>query len=91
MGAFDQVIGYEPIKEEMMQVCDMIRNPEVYRKMGAILPRGMILYGEPGLGKTLMAKAFIQESGLPVITVRNSKGKDDVLERIEKAFKEAVK
>ena len=91
MGAFDQVIGYEPIKEEMMQVCDMIRNPEVYRKMGAILPRGMILYGEPGLGKTLMAKAFIQESGLPVITVRKSKGKDDVLERIEKAFKDAVK
>ena len=91
MGAFDQVIGYEPIKEEMLQVCDMIRNPEIYRRMGAILPRGMMLYGDPGLGKTLMAKAFIQEAGLPAITVRKSKGKDDVLERIEKAFKDALK
>lgn len=91
MGAFDQVIGYEPIKEEMLQVCDMIRNPEIYRRMGAILPRGMMLYGDPGLGKTLMAKAFIQEAGLPAITVRKSKGKDDVLVRIEKAFKDALK
>ena len=90
MGAFDQVIGYEPIKEEMLQVCDMIRNPEVYRRMGAILPRGMMLYGNPGLGKTLMAKAFIQESGLPVITVRKSKGKDNLLKKIEKAFRDAA-
>lgn len=90
MGAFDQVIGYEPIKEEMLQVCDMIRNPEAYRRMGAILPRGMILYGNPGLGKTLMAKAFIQESGLPVITIRKSKGKDNLLKKIEKAFREAA-
>ncbi len=89
MNAFDQVIGYEPIKEEMMQVCDMIRNPEVYQEMGAMLPRGMLLHGAPGLGKTLMAKALIRESGLQAFTVRKSKGKSNLLDEISEAFRKA--
>lgn len=79
MSAFDQVIGYEPIKAEMMQVCDMIRNPEIYREMGAILPRGMLLHGAPGLGKTLLANALIRESGLQAFTIRKNTGKEDLL------------
>ncbi len=89
MSAFDQVIGYEPIKDELMQVCDMIRNPEIYKEMGAMLPRGMLLYGAPGLGKTLMAKALIQESGLQVFMVRKNKGKKEMLSEIAKAFRKA--
>ena len=89
MSAFDQVIGYEPIKEEMMQVCDMIRNPEVYQEMGAMLPRGMLLHGAPGLGKTLMAKALIRESGLQAFTVRKNKGKNGLLDEISASFRKA--
>lgn len=89
MSAFDQVIGYESIKEEMMQVCDMIRNPETYRRVGAVLPRGMLLYGAPGLGKTLMAKAFIQESGLASFTVRKRQGKENLLAEIAESFRKA--
>lgn len=89
MSAFDQVIGYESIKNELMQVCDMIRNPEVYKQIGAVLPRGMLLYGDPGLGKTLMAKALIRESGLQAFSVRKNKGKKDLLSEIAKAFRKA--
>lgn len=58
MNAFDKVIGYETIKNELLQICDMIHNREVYDELGAKLPQGILLYGDPGLGKTLIAKCF---------------------------------
>jgi cell division protease FtsH len=67
MSTFDKVIGYETTKQELLQICDMIRNKEIYQKLGAKMPQGILLYGDPGLGKTLMAKCFIQESGLPSV------------------------
>ena len=60
MSAFDRIIGYETIKTELRQICDMIHNSEVYENLGARLPHGLLLYGNPGLGKPLMAKAFIE-------------------------------
>lgn len=88
MSTFDEIIGYENIKKELMQVCDMLHNREIYQKLGAKLPRGIILYGEPGLGKTLMAKCFIKESGLASYTIRKNKG-EDFLAYIEETFKTA--
>ena len=70
MNTFDKVIGYKSIKQELQQICDMIRNRTVYEEMGARLPHGLLLYGDPGLGKTLLAKCLIEESGLNAITVR---------------------
>ena len=90
MSAFDLIIGYEPIKKELLQICDMIRNPGVYHEMGAVLPRGMLLYGDPGLGKTLAAKAFILESGLKVFTIRKNTGKDNLIGQITDTFKKAA-
>ena len=60
MSAFDKVIGYETIKNELLQICDMIHNRELYEELGAKLPQGILLYGDPGLGKTLIAKCFIE-------------------------------
>ena len=61
MSAFDRVIGYDVIKERLMNYADCLRNPERYKKIGAKLPRGGLLSGDPGLGKTLMANCFIEE------------------------------
>ena len=59
--------------------------------MGAKLPQGMLLNGDPGLGKTLMAKCLIEESGLKAYTVRRNKGKDNFVSEITNAFEEAKK
>ncbi len=89
MKSFDKIIGYVAIKAELIQICDMIHNREIYEKLGAKLPQGILLYGNPGLGKTLMAKCFIEESGLKSYTVRRSKGNDDFIGEITETFAKA--
>lgn len=89
MSAFDKVIGYETIKNELLQICDMIHNREIYEELGAKLPQGILLYGDPGLGKTLMAKSFIEESGLKAYIVRRNKGNDDFIGDITDTFRKA--
>lgn len=91
MSAFDRIIGYQTIKEELLQICDMIHNREIYENLGAKLPQGILLYGDPGLGKSLMAKSFITESGLPAYIVRRDKGSDDFIGKITDTFEKAKK
>ena len=90
MNFFDNVIGYDKIKEELMQVSDMIRNRELYEALGAKMPQGILLYGEPGLGKTLLANAFIMESGLLRYTVSLWDANGNLVEAINKAFRLAA-
>ena len=90
MNAFDKVIGYETIKNELLQICDMLHNKKVYEDLGAKLPQGVLLYGDPGLGKTLMAKSFIEESGIEAYTVRRNKGNDDFIGAITDTFAKAI-
>ena len=89
MRAFDQVIGYESIKAELVQICDMIKNRKTYERLGAKLPSGILLDGAPGLGKTLLAKCFIEESGLKAVTVRKSTCGHDFVYQIDKAYRDA--
>lgn len=89
MNAFEKIIGYQAIKDEFLQICDMIHNPDIYTALGAKMPQGILLYGEPGLGKTLMANCFIAESGLKAYTVRRNKGSDDFVKEITDTFREA--
>lgn len=89
MSEFNKIIGYQTIKEELLQICDMIHNREIYEKLGAKLPQGILLYGDPGLGKSLMAKCFIAESGLPAYIVRRNKGSDDFIGKITETFEKA--
>lgn len=88
MNAFDKVIGYKATKRELLQLCDMLRNREIYEEMGARLPHGLLLYGDPGLGKTLLARCFVEESGLHTITVRRDKGGDAFIDGITQDFAE---
>ena len=89
MSAFDRVIGYETIKNKLLQICDMIHNREIYEELGAKLSQDILLYCDPGLGKTLRAKSFIEESGLKAYIVRRNKGSDDFIGDITDTFRKA--
>lgn len=86
MNAFEEIIGYEEIKEELTQVLDMLKHRDLYDAMGSKPPRGILLYGEPGLGKTLMAECFLKECGLPSRTIRRNKEKKDFIKEISDSF-----
>lgn len=90
MSAFDKIIGYRKEKEELTKLCDMLRNPERYLALGAKLPRGLLISGAPGLGKTLMAHCFMEEVGWKSYTVRRSKPDGDFVRELSRVFQEAA-
>lgn len=69
---FSHIAGNTEAKEQVEDVIDFMKNPEVYVKMGARMPKGLILYGPPGTGKTLMAKAIAKEAGVAFFSVSGS-------------------
>jgi cell division protease FtsH len=69
---FQDVAGNEEAKQELTEVVDFLKRPEEYLKMGAKIPRGVLLVGSPGNGKTLMAKAVAGEAGVPFLYVSGS-------------------
>jgi cell division protease FtsH len=60
---FDDVAGVEEARAELMEVVDFLRHPKRFERLGAKVPKGILLYGPPGTGKTLLAKAVANESG----------------------------
>ncbi|MBV4420279.1 AAA family ATPase [Clostridium tyrobutyricum] len=69
---FENMAGNEEAKESVQDIVDFLINPEKYKSYGARIPKGVILYGEPGTGKTLMAKAIAGEAGVPFYAVSGS-------------------
>ena len=69
---FDDVAGLEEEKHEMIEIVDFLKNPERFNKMGAKIPRGVLLCGQPGTGKTLIAKAIAGEANVPFISMSGS-------------------
>lgn len=87
--AFDRVIGYESVKNELKLLCDVWKNSGKYERLGGKPPHGLLLYGDPGLGKTLFATCLIEECGLPSITVRKDRSNGAFLDELRIAFDEA--
>ena len=69
---FEDVAGLEEEKGELIEIVDFLKRPEKYTKMGAKIPRGVLLYGKPGTGKTLIAKAIAGEADVPFISMSGS-------------------
>ena len=69
---FDDVAGLESAKLELQEIIDFLKNPQKYRRLGAKIPRGILMMGPPGSGKTLLARATAGEAGVPFFSVSGS-------------------
>ena len=69
---FDNVEGIDEAKEELTEVVDFLKNPTKYTRLGGRIPKGVLLVGNPGTGKTLLSRAVAGEAGVPFFTISGS-------------------
>lgn len=69
---FSEVAGLQEEKEDLTEIVDFLRQPQKYTKVGARIPKGVLLVGPPGTGKTLLAKAVAGEAGVPFFSISGS-------------------
>jgi cell division protease FtsH len=90
---FKDVAGIDESKQELTEVVDFLKNPDRYRKLGGRIPRGVLLAGRPGTGKTLLARAVAGEAGVPYFSVSASEFVEAIVgigaSRVRDLFKQA--
>lgn len=86
---FQNIIGYEPIKKSLNRILDIITNPEKYRELGVHIPHGLLLSGEPGIGKSSLAKDFIKATKRKSYLIRKTKSNGSFIDSMNDIFKEA--
>ena len=89
MKAFEKIIGYDSVKTELYQIIDMFKNKELYEKMGAKLPKGVLIVGEPGMGKSMLAEALIEECNVKSYSIKMNKETKELINEITDTFLKA--
>lgn len=69
---FADVAGVDEAKAELVEIVDLLKNPQDYGRLGARIPKGVLLVGPPGTGKTLLAKAVAGEAAVPFFSISGS-------------------
>ncbi len=69
---FEDIAGLEGVKHELQEIVEFLRNPEKFQRLGARVPKGILLMGAPGTGKTLLARAVAGEAGVPFFSINGS-------------------
>lgn len=69
---FEDVAGMENVKSELREIVEFLRNSEKFQRLGAVVPKGVLLVGPPGTGKTLLARAVAGEAGVPFFSISGS-------------------
>lgn len=87
----NSIAGYEAEKDELRKLINLFKNYDSYEKRGIRLPRGLILQGPPGCGKTLMASALSKECGIPFHYFESGDDETQVLKGLQKTFADAEK
>ena len=92
---FNDVAGQDEAKESLQEIIDFLHNPQKYADIGAKLPKGVLLVGSPGTGKTLLAKAVAGEAGVPFFSISGSDFEEMFVglgaSRVRDLFKQAAK
>lgn len=88
---FDDIVGYEKEKEELREIKNFIVNLNKYEEIGARIPKGILLIGESGNGKTMMAKALSSEINIPFYSIGDEMNEDESMKSIRKVFADARK
>lgn len=87
---FNEIIGYESVKRELECTLDILNDKERYARLGVSIPNGLLLHGNPGMGKTSIAKCFIEASGRRSVICKKTSPDGEFVKEIKNAFDEAV-